>query len=44
MGEEIALKIRTRSYTARCGRCFNALFGIPFGPGALVTLRPLMAS
>jgi hypothetical protein len=26
------------------GRCFKALFGIPFGPGALPTLRPLMAS
>jgi len=22
----------------------RALFGIPFGPGALLTLRPLMAS
>jgi hypothetical protein len=30
--------------TARCGRCFKALFGIPFGPGTLLTLRPLMAS
>ena len=26
------------------GRCFRALFGIPFGPGALPTLRPVMAS
>ena len=26
------------------GRCFRALFGMPLGPGALPTLRPLMAS
>jgi hypothetical protein len=26
------------------GRCFKALFGKPFGPAALPTLRPLMAS
>jgi len=26
------------------GRCFRALFGISLGPGALPTLRPLMAS
>ena len=26
------------------GRCFRTLFGIPLGPGALPTLRPLMAS
>ena len=26
------------------GRCFRSLFGIPLGPGALPTLRPLMAS
>ena len=26
------------------GRCFRALFGIPLGPGALPTLRPMMAS
>ena len=25
------------------GRCFRALFGRPLGPGALPTLRPLMA-
>jgi hypothetical protein len=30
--------------TARCGRCFKALFGIPFGLGALLTLRPLIDS
>ena len=41
---KIALKIWTRRDTVRCGRCFKALFGIPFGPGALLTLRPLMAS
>jgi hypothetical protein len=40
----IELKIRTRRDTALCGRCFKALFGIPFGPGALPNLRPLMAS
>ena len=39
-----ALKIRARWETARLGTCFNALFDIPFGPGALLTLRPLMAS
>jgi hypothetical protein len=26
----------------RCVRCFKALFGIPCGPGALLTLRTLM--
>jgi hypothetical protein len=38
----IALKIRISKDTALCGRYFNALLGIPFGPGALLTLRPLM--
>jgi hypothetical protein len=40
----MALKIWTRRDTARCGRCFKALFGKPFGPGALLTLRPPMAA
>jgi hypothetical protein len=40
---KITLKIRTGRYTARCGRCLKALFGIPFGPGALLTLRLLIA-
>jgi len=45
MGDEDRIEdIRTRRDTARCGRCFRALFWIPFGPGALLTLRPLMAS
>ena len=39
----IELKRWTRKNTARMGRCFRALFGIPFGPGALTTLRPLIA-
>ena len=39
-----ALKIWARRETARWGRYFKALFGIPYGPGALLTLRPLMAS
>ena len=39
-----ALKIRARRETARLGRCFSALFGKPFGPGALLNLRPLKAS
>jgi hypothetical protein len=30
----IALKIWARRNTARWGRCFRALFGIPLGPGA----------
>ena len=40
----MALNIKTSRDTARCGRCFRALFGILFRPGALLTLRPLMAS
>ena len=40
----MALKIWTSWSTARMGRCFRALFGIPLGPGALPNLRPLMAS
>ena len=40
----MALKIWTSRCTARTGRCFRALFGIPLGPGALSTLRPMMAS
>ena len=34
----------TRRETTLSGRCFKALFGIPSGPGALPTLRPLMVS
>ena len=40
----MALKIWTSRSTARMGRCFRALFEIPLDPGALPTLRPLMAS
>jgi hypothetical protein len=32
-----------RKVIVRFDRCFRALFGIPFGPGALPTLSPLMA-
>ena len=38
------MKIWTRRDSARWGRSFKALFGIPFGPDALLTLRLLMAS
>jgi hypothetical protein len=38
---KITLKMRTRRDTAGCGRCFKALFGILFKPGALPTLKPL---
>ena len=38
------MKILARRDTARWGRCFKALFGIPFGPGTLLILGPLMAS
>jgi len=40
----MALNIKNIRDIARCGKCFRALFGIPFGPGALLTWRPLMAS
>ena len=39
-----ALNMALSEGTARCGRCFKALFGIPFGSGALLTFRPRMAS
>jgi hypothetical protein len=39
-----ALKIGVRKDSAHWGRYFKALFGTPFGPGALLTLKPLMAS
>jgi hypothetical protein len=32
-----------RKFIARFGRCLTTLFGIPFGPGALPTLSPLLA-
>jgi hypothetical protein len=38
-----ALNTFVRKVIARLGRCLMILFGIPFGPGALPTLRPLMA-
>jgi hypothetical protein len=38
-----ALNTFVRKGTAHFGRCFRALFDIPFGPGALPTLSPLMA-
>jgi hypothetical protein len=38
------LNIATRRNTARWGRSFRTLFGIPFGPGALPTLRRRVAS
>ena len=40
----MALKIWTSRITARVGRCFRDLFGIPLGPVALPTLKPLKAS
>jgi hypothetical protein len=44
MGEEDRIENLDKEGYFRCGRFFKALFGIPFGPGALLTLRPLMAS
>ena len=44
VGEEDSVKNQDQEDTARFGRCFKALFGIPFGPGALLTFRSLMAS
>ena len=44
MGDEHSIEDRTRRDTARWGRGFKALLGIPLGPGALLTLRLLMAS
>jgi len=38
------LNSMTRRDTTGRGICFKALLGIPFGPGALPTLRPRMAS
>ena len=35
---------RARRESACLGRCLIALFGIPLGPRALLSLRPLMAS
>jgi hypothetical protein len=43
MGEEDTIEDLNQEETARWGRCFKALFGMPSGPGALPTLRPLMA-
>ena len=40
---KIALNNTTKRETILGGRCFKDLFGIPFGPGALPTLRPQMA-
>jgi len=44
MSAENRVKDRAKRETARLGRCFNTFFGKPFEPGALLTLRPLMAS
>jgi hypothetical protein len=33
-----------RRETAHFGKYFNALFWIPFGPEAMLSLRPFMAS
>ena len=42
MGAENRVEYMARRETARLGRCFNYLFGIPFRPGALLTLKPMM--
>ena len=39
-----ALNIVTRRDKTRYGRCFSALYGILFGPGALPIYRPWMTS
>jgi hypothetical protein len=44
MGEENCVEDLDQEGYRLLGGCFNALFGIPFGPGTLPTLRPLMAS
>jgi hypothetical protein len=40
----IMLNNTRRMETAISGRCFKALFGTQFGPGALPNLDPHMAS
>jgi len=44
IGEEDRVENVDQVDTAPCGRCFKVLLGILFGPGDLLTLRPLMAS
>jgi hypothetical protein len=44
MGEEDSVEDLDQQEYRTLGRCFKALFDIPFGPGALPNLRPLMAS
>jgi len=44
MGAENRIEDTGEEETASLGRCFNALFSIPFGPGALLNLISLMAS
>jgi hypothetical protein len=44
MGEEDRIEDQDQKDIARFGRWFNALFGLPFEPGALLSLRPLNAS
>jgi len=44
MGEEDRLEIQDQEGKHSLWECFNALFGIPFGPGALLNLKSLMAT
>jgi len=44
MGEENRIEDLGQKGYRSLGKMFKALFGIPFGPGALPTLRPLMPS
>jgi hypothetical protein len=43
MGEDDSVEDLDQGVTSRWGRCFTAVFGIPFGPGALPILRALKA-
>jgi len=40
MDEENRVENQDQEVYSRCGSCFKALFGIPFEPGALLTMRP----
>jgi len=44
IGEEDRIENRDQEGYGSLWGCFKALFGIPLGDGALVTLRPLIAS
>jgi hypothetical protein len=36
----VTLKISTKMFTTGCGRLFKALFGLFFGLGSVLILRP----